>query len=489
VLVELGLVEQRYRAVLEVLNDGATVVDVARRYGVARQTVHAWLRRYAAAGLGGLADQSSRPASCPHQIAPQVEARIVALRRAHLGWGPRSILTQLGREGIVPLPGRSSVYRALVRHGLIQPQQRRRRRQDYKRWERSRAMELWQLDIVGRIRLADGTQLSAVTGIDDHSRFCVLARLLPRATARPVYDALRAALARHGVPQAILTDNGKVFTARFGPGPGPVLFDRLCHDNGIRHLLTAPYSPTTTGKIERLHKTMRREFFDLHTFATLERAQAALDAWVAHYNTARPHQGIGDRPPADRFALAPQARVEVAEPAETNTPESALALGPPAGRPVIQRRVAVSGRIGLAGVRYLAGRWLAGELVQVTLRDGLVEISHRGVLVATHARRHAPGKEPAIRRAPVARPPRPATTGVTVTRIADPGGTVSFAGAGYYAGWAYRRQQVQVTIVADTVQLTVAGRVVKVHPIRHDPAKEHGAFATPGGRPRKPKTA
>jgi transposase-like protein len=104
VLVELGLVEQRYRAVLEVLNDGATVVDVARRYGVARQTLHAWLRRYAAAGLGGLADQSSRPASCPHQIAAQVETRIVVLRRAHPGWGPRRILTQLRSDGVVPLP-------------------------------------------------------------------------------------------------------------------------------------------------------------------------------------------------------------------------------------------------------------------------------------------------------------------------------------------------------------------------------------------------
>jgi transposase InsO family protein len=81
-------------------------------------------------------------------------------------------------------------------------------------------MELWQLDIVGRIRLADGSQLSAVTGIDDHSRFCVLAKLLERATARPVCEALGEALARHGAPQAILTDNGKVFTARFGPGPG-----------------------------------------------------------------------------------------------------------------------------------------------------------------------------------------------------------------------------------------------------------------------------
>lgn len=479
-LVELGLVEQRYRAVLEVLDDGATVVEVARRYGVARQTVHAWLRRYAAAGLGGLADQSSRPASCPHQIPPPVEARVVALRRAHPGWGPRRILFQLGREQVVPLPGRSSVYRALVRHGLIQPQQRRRRRQDYQRWERARAMELWQLDIVGRIRLADGTQLSAVTGIDDHSRFCVLARLVERATARPVCDALREALTRHGVPQTILTDNGKVFTARFGPGPGPVLFDRICHDNGIRHLLTAPYSPTTTGKIERLHKTMRREFFDRQLFDTIEQAQQALDAWVTHYNTARPHQGIGDRPPADRFALAPQAPLEIAEPSPPQP-----TLDRPAGLVAITRRVADSGRISLAGVRYLAGRWLAGELVQVALHDGLVEIFHGGVLVTTHANRHRPGPQPAIRRAPAARPPRPATTGVTVTRIADPGGTVSFAGAGYYAGWAYRGQQLQVALVGDTVQLAVAGRIIKVHPIRHDRAKEHGAFATPNGRPRR----
>jgi transposase InsO family protein len=63
------------------------------------------------------------------------------------------------------------------------------------------------------------------------------------------------------VPQQILTDNGKVFTGRFGRGPGPVMFDRICTDNGIRHLLTAPYSPTTTGEVERLHKTMRAEFF------------------------------------------------------------------------------------------------------------------------------------------------------------------------------------------------------------------------------------
>ena len=121
-LVELGLVEQRYQAVLEVLNDGAPVIDVARRYGVARQTVHDWLRRYAAEGLGGLADRSSRPLSCPHQMDPIVEARVVEMRRGHPGWGPRTILLWLERDGIEPLPGRTSVERCLVRHGLVNPE-------------------------------------------------------------------------------------------------------------------------------------------------------------------------------------------------------------------------------------------------------------------------------------------------------------------------------------------------------------------------------
>jgi transposase-like protein len=78
-LVELGVVEQRYQAVLEVLA-GATVTDVARRYGVARQTVHTWLRRYASDGLAGLVDRSSKPLSCPHQMSAVVEVRVVEMR-------------------------------------------------------------------------------------------------------------------------------------------------------------------------------------------------------------------------------------------------------------------------------------------------------------------------------------------------------------------------------------------------------------------------
>lgn len=83
---------------LEVL-EGASVTEVTRRFGVARQTVHAWLRRYASeGGMGSLADRSSRPGSCPHQMPPAVEERVLTLRLAHPAWGPDRILFQLGRE-------------------------------------------------------------------------------------------------------------------------------------------------------------------------------------------------------------------------------------------------------------------------------------------------------------------------------------------------------------------------------------------------------
>jgi transposase len=223
VLVELGVVEQRYRAVLEVLDEGVPVTDVARRYGVAGQTVHEWLRRYADEGeLGGLADRSSRPGWCPHQVAPEVEARIVGLRRAHPGWGPSRIRWQLERRSADPLPGRSSVYRALVRHGLVGARKRRRRREDYRPRGRGRG---WGDGVVADGRDGPGAsgRWPGGEGRHRHSRFVVCAKVVARATARPVCQALAEALGRHGVPEQILTGNGKVFTSRFGTGPGPVM--------------------------------------------------------------------------------------------------------------------------------------------------------------------------------------------------------------------------------------------------------------------------
>jgi transposase InsO family protein len=125
---------------------------------------------------------------------------------------------------------------------------RRKRDRKFKRWERAGAMELWQMDVVGGVLLVDGREAKVLTGIDDHSRFVVCAGLMLRATSRAVCGHFADAMRAHGVPQEILTDNGKVFTGRFGLRDTEVLFDRICRENGIDHLLTAPRSPTTTGK-------------------------------------------------------------------------------------------------------------------------------------------------------------------------------------------------------------------------------------------------
>ena len=481
-LVELGLVEQRYAAVLEVL-DGVPVTEVAERAGVSRQTVHRWLRNYAAHGLAGLADRSKAPGSCPHQMAPETEARIVAMRAEHPLWGPKTIGHWLGVEGVDPVPGRSSIYRALVRHGLVDPVARKRKKSDYKRWERSRSMELWQMDIVGGVRLADGTEAKVVTGVDDHSRFCVSALVVPRATARPTCDALALAMRRHGVPEQILTDNGKVFTGRFGPGTGEVLFDRICRENGITHLLTAPRSPTTTGKVERFHRTLKDELVRGAIFESVEEAQARIDEWVEHYNHQRPHQGIGMVPPVQRFRLAnPEASVLELEGAAPDTTEVT---------PTATRLVQGNGQVSFASTRYMAGKWLAGETVEMVCEDGLVQLFHCGVLIATHARRHDPGQQAAAvargkkRRIPKTVTPRPSASAASVTRKVDSSGNVSFAGASYRAGNKYRRRQVQVAIVDGTVEISVGEELIRVHPIRHDQTREHGALANPGGRPHR----
>jgi hypothetical protein len=154
----------------------------------------------------------------------------------------------------------------------------------------------------------------------------------------------------------------------------------------------------------------------------------------------------------------------------------------PASRDV--QASAPAGRWALGGFRYHAGRWLALQAVEVLSRDGLIELFHDGVLIATHVRRHPPDKDPAVLRRRGRRPRLPSRSS-PVTRKVDSSGSISFAGASYRAGNAYRRHQVEVSIVGDSVQISFEGQLVRTHAIRHDPTKEHGAFANPGGRPRR----
>ncbi|WP_075023813.1 IS481 family transposase [Actinomadura madurae] len=496
-LVESSVVEQRYQAVLQVLS-GASVTEVAGRFGVSRQAVHRWLGRYRDEGLAGLSDRSSRPVSSPSRTPAEVEALICELRRNHPSWGARRLVWELSRRGCPePVPSRAMVHRVLVRQGLVQVVPRGRRREDYTRWQRSEPMQLWQMDIVGGIMLADSTECKVVTGVDDHSRYCVIAAVVARPTGRAVCLALADALGRFGIPDELLTDNGKQFTARFGRG-GEVLFDRICRENGIAHRLTRPRSPTTTGKVERFHQTLRRELLDDHdTFTGIEHAQQVLDAFVADYNTARPHQSLDMDRPADRFQsrcddhlplrLPPTLRTlpdpepepaaeavrasepEVVVPPPRREPEPATATGlvlsangiDPVNLAVeFTRVIPASGNLTVCGQQFWLGPHRAGLTLTLRADTGTVELLTAGTrikkvpsrLTTGHLRQLLAGGGSRID--PLATPTRPGPgEAIEVDRTINGCGLLSLGGRQHSVGYHLAGRRLTVRIDGSLLHL------------------------------------
>jgi transposase InsO family protein len=375
---ELSVAEQRYQAVLAVISDGLSVSQVAQKVGVSRQTLHSWLARYEAEGLEGLVDRSHRPASCPHQMPAAVEAAMLELRRSRPYWGPRRLVFELAKRRVVPVPSESAVYRALVRAQMIDPTLRDRRSRKWKRWERGAPMELWQMDVVGGFPIADGSSAKVLTGVDDHSRMCVCARVMAAERTRAVCDGLRGALSTYGAPEQILTDNGKVFTGRFNHPPTEVLFDAICREHGIEHLLTQPRSPTTTGKIERFHRSLRAEFLSEQVvFKNVKIAQQALDEWVHFYNTDRPHQSLKMGTPAARFDAG----------SPTHAPSTSRAgTEDRSGEHWVSRRVCANGIVCVSWQQVSVGVHRAGARCDVHVDGDLLRFWIGDELVKTAAR-------------------------------------------------------------------------------------------------------
>ncbi|MFJ9753214.1 DDE-type integrase/transposase/recombinase [Streptomyces chartreusis] len=148
------------------------------------------------------------------------------------------------------------MHRILVRNGLVNHQVQVHRR-SYKRWQREAPIQLWQMDLMSGVFLADGRECKLVTGIDDHSRFITIAKVVLQPSGRAVCEAFLAAMRRYGVPSEVLTDNDKQSPAVTPALPTEVMLERVCRENGITQQLTKPRSPATTRKIKRFHKTLQ----------------------------------------------------------------------------------------------------------------------------------------------------------------------------------------------------------------------------------------
>jgi transposase InsO family protein len=478
------LVEQRYRAVLEVL-DGSPVSEVAVRYGVSRQSVYSWKARHAAAGIDGLRESSRRPRTSPSRLAAETEALVCELRRAHPRWGARRIAFEVAQRGVAAAPSRATVHRVLVRNAMVTPQAQVHKRK-YRRWARETPMALWQLDLVGGIYLADGRECKVLSGIDDHSRYVVCAAVLAVPSGRAVADAFTAAMRQYGVPAEVLTDNGKQFTGRFTkPRPAEVLFERVCREHGITAKLTKPYSPTTTGKVERWHQTLRRELLDVSGhFADLPSAQAAITAWVHAYNHARPHQALGMATPASLFRPGTQPGPLLAAPVPEPAPEAAglapVLLGAQsAGAVEFDTIISPSGVLGVipAVQRIKMGTERAGQLAHVWADEFTVHVLTGGQLIKTvpscldaedlgalKMRGASPAGPPPAAPAPARVGALPGGTVIEVDRSVDGDGIADLAGQRVKIGAELARRKVTLRLDGHLIHVISDGVMAKTLP-------------------------
>jgi hypothetical protein len=179
-----------------------------------------------------------------------------------------------------------------------------------------------------------------------------------------------------------------------------------------------------------------------------------------------------------------------ADPAGAPDDGQPLAEASTASGSATTRRVSTKGTIGFATVIYKAGAWLAGQSVEVVCHGGLVHIHHRRCARRYPCRRHPLDKQTAgVQRGRRSRPSRPSASSPSVTRKVDSSGNVCFAGANYRVGAKYKRRQVQVAVVGDTIEISVGNQLIRSHRVKHDLTHEHGALANLGGRPHRTNAA
>lgn len=293
-----------------VVIEGRSKSDVARDYGLSRYWVHQLVKRYETEGAAAFSPHSRRPHTNPHAVAPDVEERIIRLRKtlAKAGYdaGAATIAEHLRRDPTTTeVPSISTIWRILDRRGFITPQPHKRPRSSWKRFEADLPNQCWQSDVT-HWRLTDGSSAEILNIIDDHSRLLIASIARRTITGPDVVETFTDAFTTWGTPAAVLTDNGAVFTATPRRG-GRTALQILLGELGVNYINSRPYHPQTCGKIERLHQTLKKRLAALPPATTIDELQSQLNEFSDYYNTTRPHRALHRRTPTEAFNARPKA--------------------------------------------------------------------------------------------------------------------------------------------------------------------------------------
>jgi transposase InsO family protein len=294
-----------------VLIEGRSQSQVARDYGVSQSWISRLIKRYTYEGEAAFEPRSRRPHTSPTRLPQATIDLIVALRTQldskGLDAGPHTIAWHLQHHHHLHISP-ASISRHLHHAGLVEPSPQKRPKSSYIRFAAEQPNERWQADFT-HWRLAGSTHIEILCWIDDHSRYAISITAHRRITTPIVLTEFHNAIARHGIPHSTLTDNGLVFTTRLAGGKGGRnKFEAELRRLGVRQINSTPNHPTTCGKVERLHQTLKRWLLKQPKTATIEQLQHQLDAFTDEYNHRRPHRSLPHRAtPAVVYTSRPKA--------------------------------------------------------------------------------------------------------------------------------------------------------------------------------------
>lgn len=284
--------------IVQTRQQGLSLADVAKMYGASPYSISRWTTAYERAGLAGL---ESAPAGRTRRLSPKTEAAgqlVAEVVKADPAAGVGKVQGALYRGGFLNL-ARETVRKLLRRQG-VEPQALKLRRRNkpvrVRSFERACPNDLWQTDIM-TFMLKGQYRVYLIGFMDDNSRFLVGWGLYRFQKGENVMEVFRAAIEKRGMPKEVLSDNGRQYHSWRGTSKFTSMLTKL----GIRHIRSRPYHPQTCGKIESFWRNLNQECLTKVPLATFEEAQAKIGEYVEYYNFKRPHQGIGNLIPSDRY--------------------------------------------------------------------------------------------------------------------------------------------------------------------------------------------
>ena len=343
--------------IVQARQSGLTLDEVKSLYGVSPSAICGWTERYEKGGIAGLESQPTGGAApARSQRVSAAEQLVDGIKSADPDAGVGKVQGELSRHGFLSL-ARETVRRLLrgKGHGPILGRSRRKNRPaKVRHFERALPNELWQTDIMS-FMIKGQYRVYVIGFMDDHSRFIVGCGLHRFQTTAHVQEVFRAAIEKHGLPKEVLSDNGRQYYSWRGRSQFTEMLTKL----GIRHIRSRPYHPQTCGKIESFWRNVIQECLAKTPLSSFEEAQAKIGEYVEYYNFKRPHQGIENVTPSDRFyRVADQVRQIVA----SNTEKGEAA---PTPAPEYRAPTYIVGNIGGKELRVVA------KDAEVSLKDAV----------------------------------------------------------------------------------------------------------------------